>query len=493
MRRAGKTRGTWGAVALAFALMLLLSVASTADGAATLLVAGHPALHPRFSRNVSNYVARCVRKKPLRLSIKAPAGVRVGVDRKAARSGSFQRTVHVKSGQSFGFVVNRRHGRRHYYVRCLPSDFPKWTAERPGRPQAAFYVVAPCCTESTYVTIFDTNGVPEWWINTHRPPLDASLLPDGNVAWAQQHGIDLAPGVSSGAYEEHRLDGRLVRTFSIPDGTPTDRHEMQLLRGGHYVVVGYKPRNGVDLSPYGGPSNATVLDALVEEVTRSRKVVWSWNSGDHIGLAETGRWYQQYVIANPVTLPDGRTAYDIVHINAVDPYGRNRFLVSLRHTDSVYAIDKPSHDVLWKLGGTQTPRSLKIVGDDVPDFGGQHDVRALPDGTISLYDNGTGRGRAPRALRFRVDPQDMTATLVQRLSDPDALESPCCGSARKLPGGHWVISWGGVHLVTETTSTGKRVFALHFAVHMSYRAFPVLPGRLTHRSLRRGMDAMHPR
>ena len=52
-----------------------------------------------------------------------------------------------------------------------------------------------------------------------------------------------------------------MRTFSIPNGTPTDRHELQLLPNGDYVVVGYKPRSGVDLSPYGGPANATHLFA----------------------------------------------------------------------------------------------------------------------------------------------------------------------------------------------------------------------------------------
>jgi hypothetical protein len=475
-------------------MMLLLTAAAPANPPAPALrVVGKPALFPKFDRDVSDYVARCVRGKPLRLAITAPRGTTVAIDGRPARGGSFKASVREKSGQSVRFVVTSGHRQRRYLVRCLPPDFPKWTAERTGRPQAAWYVVAPCCTESTYVAIFDTHGVPVWWINAHRPPLDASLLPDGNVAWAQQHGVDLAPGVSSGAYEEHRLDGTLVRTFSIPDGTPTDRHEMQLLPNGDYVVVGYKPRDGVDLSPYGGPADATVLDAVVEEITPARKVAWRWSSADHIDLAETGRWYQQYVIGHPVQLPDGRTAYDIVHLNAVDRYGPHRFLVSLRHTDSVYAIDKSSGNVLWKLGGTQTSRSLKIVGDDVPDFGGQHDVRALPDGTITLHDNGTGRGRPPRALRFRIDPEAMTATLLERITDPEATDSPCCGSARKLPGGHWVISWGGIHFFTETNEAGKRVFALHFAVHMSYRVFPVLPGRLARSSLRAGMDAMHPR
>jgi hypothetical protein len=470
--------------------LLGASQAPAPASAATVHVAARPALFPRFDRDVSEYVARCVPGQRLRLSVSAPRGTTVAVDGRPARKRSFLR---VASGQSFRFVVRTRGTQRHYLVRCLPPDFPSWTAERHGRPQAAWYVVAPCCTKSTYVAIFDTHGVPAWWINTHLPPLDASLLPDGDVAWAQQHSKDLAPGVSSGVYEEHRLDGRLVRTFSIPGGTPTDRHELQLLPNGDYVVVAYSPRNGVDLSPYGGPSNATVLDALVEEVTPGRTVAWSWRSSDHIDLAETGRWYQQNVIANPVTLNDGRTAYDIVHINAVERDGPQRFLVSLRHTDAVYSIDKASGDVLWKLGGTQTSRSLRILGDDMTDFGGQHDVRILPDGTVTLHDNGTGRGRAPRVLRFAIDPFGMTATLLEQITDPAATDSPCCGSARKLPGGHWVISWGGIHLVEELSEASKRVFALHFAEHMSYRAFPVLPGVLRRSALRAGMDAMHPR
>jgi hypothetical protein len=472
-------------------LLPLCAAPAPAAAQPALRVAGAPALYPKFDPAVSDYVARCVPGRRLKLSIAAPAGTTVSVDRGAHRKRSFSVSLRVSSGQSTRFVATTGRLKRRYFVRCLPPDFPRWTSETPGRPQAAWYVVAPCCTKSsTYVAVFDTHGVPVWWINTHRPPLDASLLPDGNVVWAQQHGKDLGPGVSSGTYEEHRLDGKLVRTFSIPGGIPTDRHEMQLLPNGDYAVVAYTTRDGVDLSPYGGPSRATVLDALVEEVTPKRKVVWSWRSSDHIDLSETGRWYQQNVIANPVHLHDGRPAYDIVHINAVEPYGRSHFLVSLRHTDAVYDVAKPSGDIQWKLGGTETPRSLTILGDDFADFGGQHDVRLLPDGTITLHDNGTGLGRLPRALRFRIDPSAMTATLIESLTDPDSGPSVCCGSARKLPGGHWVISWGGTHLIEELTATGRRVFALHFPLHISYRAFPVLPGRLATRALRTGMDAM---
>lgn len=457
--------------------MLLLGVVSVpalhSTAEAAVRVTAKPRLIPKFDPGVSDYVTRCMPRGRLRLQVGA----------RSAR-------LRLKSGESTSFVVRSGHVRRRYVVRCLPRDFPSWSAHRPGRPQAQWYVVAPCCTTSTYVAIFDTNGVPVWWFHTRRIPADASLLKDGNLVWTQPHGKDLAPGVSSGAYEEHRLDGKLERTFSLPDGTPTDQHELQLLPNGDYVVVAYVPRDGVDLSPYGGPSAATVLDAHVTEVTPQHRVAWSWSSADHVDPAETGRWYQNLVLPKPIPLPDGRTAYDIVHINAVNPDGAQRFLVSLRHTDAVYAVDRASGDVLWKLGGTQTPRSLRIVGDSVTDFGGQHDVRRLEDGTITVHDNGTDRERPPRALRFRIDAEAMTATLVEQVADGAAARSPCCGSARKLPGGNWVMSWGGTHLIEEKTAAGERVFALRFPQHISYRAFPVLPGRLTYRALRRGMDAM---
>lgn len=439
--------------------------------AATTRVTASPPLFPKFDPSVRNYVSRCGTRGRLRLTI-------------GARSTG----MNLKSGQSTSFGLGSGHAR--YFVRCLPRDFPSWSARRTGRPQAQWYVVAPCCTQSRYVAIFDTNGVPVWWIHTRGTPADAKMLPDGNLAWAQPVGKDLAPGVSAGIFEERRLDGRLVRTFPLPDGTPTDQHELQILPDGDYVVVAYVPRDGVDLSPYGGPSSATVLDAHVTEVTPQHRVVWSWSSADHIDPAETGRWYQNLVLPKPVPLPDGRTAYDIVHINAVEPYGPQRFLISLRHTDAVYAVDRASGNVLWKLGGTQTPQSLRVVGDSVTDFGGQHDVRVLPDGTITAHDNGTGLGRPPRALRFRIDTGAMTATLVEQVADRAGARSPCCGSARKLPGGNWVISWGGTHEIEERTAGGKRVFAMRLPLHISYRVFPVLPGHLTYGELRRGMDAM---
>ena len=67
---------------------------------------------------------------------------------------------------------------------------------------------------------------------------------------------------------------------------------------------------------------------------------------------------------------------------------------------------------------------------------------AMPDGTITLHDNGYPHLPEPsRAPRFVLDTTARTATLVEQKNEPDGIASPlCCGSARKLPGGNWLMA-----------------------------------------------------
>ena len=158
-------------------------------------------------------------------------------------------------------------------------------------------------------------------------------------------------------------------------------------------------------------------------------------------------------------------------------------------TNAVYLIRRSDGDVRWKFGGTPTARSLTL--EDDPDSGpaGQHDARFLPDGSVTIHDNRTGTG-APRAAQYRIDTKAGTATLVEQVTDPLIPFSLYSGGARKMPGGDWAISWGGARDVTELTPSGRRVFLLRFDAHGSYRVYPVMPGQVSRRALRRGMDAM---
>jgi len=166
---------------------------------------------------------------------------------------------------------------------------------------------------------------------------------------------------------------------------------------------------------------------------------------------------------------------------------------------------------VWKLGGTPSAQRLTFVGDPLLGPIGQHDARMWSDGSVSVFDNGDdsyhppGRRRA-RVVRYSIDTNAHTATLVEQITDPlmtNAVGSACCGSARRLPGGHWSIGYGNQGVNTEVTSSGSRVLSINYGdtsnsssnpkpVLFTYRMDPVAAGVLSRGALRAGMDAMHP-
>jgi hypothetical protein len=123
-------------------------------------------------------------------------------------------------------------------------------------------------------------------------------------------------------------------------------------------------------------------------------------------------------------------------------------------------------------------------------LGAQHDARQLPDGTVTVFDNRTHLRQRPRAVRFRIDEASGTATLMQSITDPAVSSSGCCGSARRLANGDWLIYWGGpTNRVGGYKANGQKTFAL--TLHASYRAEPVPEGVLSAQELRNGMNAMY--
>jgi Arylsulfotransferase (ASST) len=443
-------------------------------------------LLPPFNAKTTDYVSRCGTDRPLLLAVHAPDKATVQIDQQRTRKARLRKGP----GQSTTVAI----GDRTYHVRCLAKAFPSFTTERHGTPQARWYLVTPAegGQGTHFVAIFDARtGAPAWWMQLPYKPIDAKLMPDGNLAWSTF--TDTPYATRSVPYEERTLAGKLVRTISAV-GVDTDSHDLQQLPNGDYLVVSYVPRDGVDLSPYGGPSDATVTDAEVQEVSPAGKLVWSWNSKDHVATDESSP-FMGAILQQPAHLADGRTAYDIAHVNSVEPDG-NSVLISIRHADAVYKVSRATGAIEWKLGGKRTSDSLTVVGDtggsDLT-FGGQHDARVLGDGTITVHDNRTGSENGPRAVRYRIDEAARTATQVEQVTDPGAALSLCCGSARRLPGGDWVMSWGYNGLVTELNPQGERVFGLRFGEGLfSYRAVPITAKQLSAKALRRGMDAQHP-
>jgi len=457
---------------------------TTAESPGRLSVTTTPSLYPAFDPDVPDYVTRC-NDGPVGVHVEAPTDTEVSVDGGPDRNGEFTTTVPLRAEQSFSFETETDTGSSTYHVRCLPNAFPSFTYEKSGPvdgPTAwKWYMVTP----SGWGIIYDGNGVPIWWFRDSGMN-NLRLLQDGTLAYTTGPTGDKFLQI----VDLNRTELRTLRTVNAP----FDTHDYQLLANGNYLLMSYKPRsNPTDLTAFGGPANGIVEDAELQEVKPDGTLVWSWNSKDHIGLAETGHWWNDMLI--PQTTDN---VYDVVHINAAVVDGGS-IVISMRHTDGIYRINRGTGDVIWKLGGTPRPESLTVLDDPFASnpLGGQHDAMIRADGTLTAHDNGQLKGRPPRAVQYRIDAAAGTARLIDSQSDPNVPAAICCGSARLSSSGSWLASWGGsgstVHPIAEYAADGSITFKLNFPGTFSYRAAPVGTGQLTRSEIRAGMEAQHPR
>jgi hypothetical protein len=441
-------------------------------------------LFPRFGPNAHDYTVRC-KNRPVTVKGHAVGGWEMAIGNHPYMSGDFSAAVRVKVGQEF-LISARKAGDpsvEHFYARCLPGNFPRYSFTRfRGGASSDFFSVDQFYvyrhSTGQYAAIFDQRGAPVWWY--HTPAWDTRVLSNRKVLWFDRSS-------SPGRWGIHGLDGHVVRTLNTV-GRAANPHDMQPLANGNFLGGVYAPQHHVDTRAYGGSRDADVINAELQEVNTQGRLTWDWRSQDHIALAETGRRW-------PWIVQHGRASgYDILHWNSIEPSG-DSVIASFRHLDAVYKIRRSTGAVVWKLGGTKTPQRLKVKGDrhSYP-LGAQHDARLQPDGTLTVFDNRTNQtDTQPRAVRFRIDEDAGTATLVQSITDPSIRNSHCCGSARRLEDGSWLIDWGLDNPIGSYTRTGKRIFLMSFENNFSYRAEPVPSGAVTAATLRSAMDAIYDR
>lgn len=447
-------------------------------------------LYPAFDGTSTRYVSRCGRgAAPIRAE--AGAGVEVEVGSNPPETGALDIHPGVGPGQDFEIAVTDKGHRRVFEVRCLPADFPTWEFEALGQIEPGLFVVSfqDSREDRPWVIAFDHEGTPHWWYTPPTRVLWAQILSDGTVAWARSFGdgYGLDPRM---AHEIRSLAGerlRLVRTR----GPIIDGHELRELDSGDFLVASYVPETA-DLRRVGGSARAAIVSAEVQELDPAGEVRWRWNSRGRIALEETGRWWHN-VLSNPRPRLQGRQAFDPVHINAIEPRGSREVVISTRHTDAVYGIRRSTGEIAWKLGGSKTGDSLQIVGDPARKlFGGQHDVRIAADGGISIYDNGKDRPRRPRVVFYRLDLQQGRAVYTGQLNDSEVTTSHCCGSARQLAGGGWLVSWGDNPLVTGFDEDRQIAFRLKLPA-ATFRAVPMPSGAVSPARLDRALEAMEQR
>lgn len=454
--------------------------------AASFTMTSTPSFTRAFTAPGLDYAVNCP-SGYINLTLSTPSGTYAYINGKRVKTGRTTTKTSLTPGKRAKVSVKASGKTTEYSVRCVPNDFPKWTSTGALPAAASFLGLSVSYAGNwviPYAIITDGRGVPVWW--KHLPDVSAMdvKVVGGRVGtWTG----DLKNESAGAPYSLFNLDGTKYRDINVVGGRG-DAHEALANESGNWYRIAVITRDHVDLSSLGGPVDRAILDQQIQEIDPSGQVVWSWSTTDHISLAETGRWFP---LLNLVTAPG--TPIDMIHLNSIAEDSSGGIIVSARHLDAVYRINKADGSITWKLGGTTTAQSLSVIGDPFSTpFAGQHDARPQPDGTITVYDNGSGYdNRTARALRWSVDAGAKTATLVERLTDPTInLTSAAGGGARRLSDGSWIVSWCSYPYIRAYSPAHAKVFDMKFAgAGRSYRAIPISTSQVTRAQLVAGMDA----
>jgi outer membrane protein assembly factor BamB len=259
---------------------------------------------------------------------------------------------------------------------------------------------------------------------------------------------------------------REIARFRAVNGYNGDHHEFLISPQDTALITIYNavPR---DLTSVGGREDGLAWQGIVQELDiQTGEVLFEWRSIDHVGLEET------YVTPSEDHYP----GIDYFHINSIDVDHDDNLLISARETSAVYKIDRNSGEVIWRLGGKQSDFEM---GPGTR-FAFQHDARRLPDGTISIFDNGSlvfenGTPKAveeSRAIVLELDEKRMRASLVREYTHPDKQYADAAGNMQVLPNGNVFVGWGRALAVSEFSNDGELLFDFRLSPeHRSYRAF----------------------
>lgn len=251
-----------------------------------------------------------------------------------------------------------------------------------------------------------------------------------------------------------------VATVQAGNGYSADLHDFQLAPNGIAYVTAYNLVR-CDLSSVGGRRDGVVIDTIVQQVdVKTGLVRWEWHSLDHVAVSESH-----------APVPGTRTPWDWFHLNSIDPEPGGDVLISARSTWALYQLDGGSGSVLWQLGGTGSSFAMGPGAQTA----WQHDARLRPDGTITVFDDGSNPRvhYQSRAVRLAVDGATRTVRLVAANPHPEGpLLADSQGNVQTLADGNIVIGWGSVPSITEVAPNGRLLFDAHMPPgYSSYRAF----------------------
>jgi hypothetical protein len=263
-------------------------------------------------------------------------------------------------------------------------------------------------------------------------------------------------GVGTGIGVIYDSSYQQVAQVRAGNGYSADLHEFLLTPQGTALICAYNPV-AMDLSSVGGSASGTALDSIVQEVdVATGRVLFEWHSLQHVALADS-------------FIPPTAAPYDYFHVNSIDVDLDGNLLISARNTCALYTIDRKTGDVVWRLGGKRSDFDVSPAAT----FRFQHDARAHPDGSITLFDDGPSpASQVSRGIRLGVDRSDRRAVLQGEYKHPQPHVAVAMGSTQVLPDDSVLVGWGTVPSMTQFAPNGTVRFDANFTGQAwNYRTF----------------------
>jgi Arylsulfotransferase (ASST) len=267
-----------------------------------------------------------------------------------------------------------------------------------------------------------------------------------------------------------------------------DLHEFNVILPGISAVgTSYATvQHPVTLPACGGVTPQYIKTGLFTDTTLDglNTTLFQWNALDHVNVTDSYVCPGQPMVGSGNSSTDG---FDFFHINAVDKDAAGDYIVSSRHTSTIYKIagltspsGQASGSVIWRLGGksnTFTNINSHVGNSGHFNFSFQHHAR-FRNGGIHLWDNANdaitpASGASSSGMGIDIDEQSNTATLVYQAVPPDGALDSSQGSHQVLPNGNHFCGMGSVNELYERTHSGALALDVFFSQPpaQSYRAF----------------------
>ena len=337
---------------------------------------------------------------------------------------------------------------QHYLTQSFtPSSVQITTPAQPGATPGDFFLAPYQGTGTPGPMIVDQSGNLVWFHPL--PPEDSASnfrvqRYGGKPVLTWWQGRILKLGFGQGEDEIYSTSYRPIAHVHAGNGYRADLHEFLLTPQGTAWIDAFDPVE-LDLTSMGGSAHEYVNDSIVQEIdVKTGLVMWEWHAMGHIAMKDS---------YSPIP---HTTNWDWVHINSIDPGGPG-VLLSSRNTWTIYDVDPHTGAILWRIGGKVS--SFKIGAG--ASFYYQHDAQWLPGGQVSVFDNGSSppHETQSRGLVLDPNPKTHTVTLVKAFTNPSAtLLASSQGDLLSLPGGNWLMGYGGLPNFTEYDNAGRVLF-----------------------------------